>query len=67
METSEVSVFYYEDHEVQPGLPILPFLFKLKVKQSQQRFIPVPFVAMKATNQEMPYATFVQNLNGSNQ
>jgi hypothetical protein len=37
METSgEVSVFYYEDHEVQPGLPILPFLFKLKVKQSQQ-------------------------------
>jgi hypothetical protein len=70
METSgEVSVFYYEDHEVQPGLPILPFLFKLKVKQSQQKvFIPVPFVAIqKATNQEMPYATFVQNLNGSNQ
>jgi hypothetical protein len=32
METSgEVSV-YYEDHEVQPGLPILPFLFKLKSK-----------------------------------
>jgi uncharacterized membrane protein YcaP (DUF421 family) len=27
METSgEVSVFYYEDHEVQPGLPILPFI-----------------------------------------
>jgi len=33
METSgEISVFYYEDHEVQPGLPILPFLFKLKSK-----------------------------------
>jgi uncharacterized membrane protein YcaP (DUF421 family) len=33
METSgEISVFYYEDKEVQPGLPILPFLFKLKSK-----------------------------------
>ena len=33
METSgEISVFYYEDHDVQPGLPILPFLFKLKSK-----------------------------------
>lgn len=33
METSgEISVFYYENHEVQPGLPILPFLFKLKSK-----------------------------------
>lgn len=33
METSgEISVFYYEDHEVQPGLPILPFLFKHKSK-----------------------------------
>jgi uncharacterized membrane protein YcaP (DUF421 family) len=30
--TGEISVFYYEDHEVQPGLPILPFLFKLKNK-----------------------------------
>lgn len=33
METSgEISVFYYEDQDVQPGLPILPFLFKLKSK-----------------------------------
>jgi uncharacterized membrane protein YcaP (DUF421 family) len=33
METSgEISVFYYEDHDVQPGLPILPFLFKQKNK-----------------------------------
>jgi hypothetical protein len=66
METSEVSVFYYE---IMKSNQVCQFylLFKLKVKQSQQRFIPVPFVAMKATNQEMPYATFVQNLNGSNQ
>jgi uncharacterized membrane protein YcaP (DUF421 family) len=33
METNgEISVFYYEDHEVKPGLPILPFLFRLKSK-----------------------------------
>lgn len=33
METSgEISVFYYEDKDVQPGLPILPFLFHLKSK-----------------------------------
>ena len=33
METSgEISVFYYEDQDVQPGLPILPFLFKLRSK-----------------------------------
>jgi len=30
--SGEISVFYYEDHEVKPGLPILPFLFKLKSK-----------------------------------
>jgi uncharacterized membrane protein YcaP (DUF421 family) len=36
METSgEISVFYYEDYDVQPGLPILPFLFKLKSKTIQ--------------------------------
>ena len=33
METSgEISVFYYEDNEVRPGLPILPSLFILKNK-----------------------------------
>lgn len=33
METSgEISVFYYEDHEVAAGLPILPFLFNQKNK-----------------------------------
>lgn len=33
METSgEVSVFYYNDKEVQPGLPILPYLFNSKSK-----------------------------------
>jgi uncharacterized membrane protein YcaP (DUF421 family) len=33
METSgEISVFYYEDQDVKPGLPILPSLFLLKSK-----------------------------------
>ena len=33
METSgDISVFYYDDKDVKPGLPILPFLFDLKSK-----------------------------------
>jgi hypothetical protein len=43
METSgEVSVFYYEIMKSNQACQFY-LLFKLKVKQSQQRFIPVPF------------------------
>lgn len=35
--SGEVSVFFYDDHEVRPGLPLLPDLYKIKKKEIKKK------------------------------